>query len=93
MQAFEKSETLAEPGWRLSPEEMRRYRQDGLVRPDLSFAPSELAEVQTLLDVTLAATEGRRPESIVCPPHRSDERPVTQPRERLAAALHLAPAS
>ncbi len=67
MQAFEQSETPINPGWRLSPDEMRIYRQDGLVRPDLAFAPNELADIQALLDATLAATEGRRPESIVCP--------------------------
>ena len=46
---------------------MQTYRQDGLVRPGLAFTENELADIQTLLDVTLTATEGRRPESIVCP--------------------------
>ncbi|MGI9505594.1 MAG: phytanoyl-CoA dioxygenase family protein, partial [Geminicoccaceae bacterium] len=49
------------------PEEMELYRRDGLVRPDLAFAPDELKGIRTLLDATLAATAGRRPESIVCP--------------------------
>lgn len=63
MQSFEQGYS----GWRLSPEEMRIYRQDGLVRPDLAFSSDELADIQTLLDKTLAATTDRRPESIVCP--------------------------
>ncbi len=67
MQAFELSKTTVDPGWLLSREEMRTYRQDGLVRPDLAFAPSELTDIRMLLDETLAATEGLRPESIVCP--------------------------
>ena len=67
MLAFEQSETSIDPGWRLSASEMHAYRRDGLVRPDLAFAPNELADIRTLLDATLAATKGVRPESIVCP--------------------------
>ncbi len=67
MQAFEQSEKSENPGWRLSTEEMRTYRRDGLTRPDLAFAPNELSNIRSLLDATLAATTDKRPESIVCP--------------------------
>ena len=67
MQAIEPGKTGIEPGWRLSPEEMRTYRQDGLVRPDLAFAPEALSDIRKLLNATLAEATDRRPESIVCP--------------------------
>lgn len=53
--------------WRLSPEEMQTYRKDGLVRPSLALLEHEMAELGELLDATLNATQGQRPESIVCP--------------------------
>jgi len=67
MAGFEKIETSIDPNWRLSKAEMQTYRRDGLVRPHLAFASKELSHIRKLLDATLAATEGRRPESIVCP--------------------------
>jgi hypothetical protein len=67
MAAFEQIETSIDPGWRLSSADMRTYREEGLVRPALAFSPSELSDLRTLLDATLAATTDKRPESIVCP--------------------------
>ena len=67
MQAFEQFGTTIDPSWRLSKADMQTYRQEGLARPDLAFAPNELSDIRTLLDATLSATEGLRPESIVCP--------------------------
>lgn len=67
MRALTQSEPQTEPAWRLSRQEMHTYRQDGLVRPDLTFARAELKALRAVLDATLAATTGQRPESIVCP--------------------------
>jgi len=67
MRAFEQNETTVNPNWRLSTAEMQTYRQEGLVRPDLAFAPNELFDIRALLDATLAVTTDKRPESIVCP--------------------------
>lgn len=52
---------------RLSPEEMQTYRQDGLVRPAHGLGTAEVAGLRELLEETLAATPGQRPESLVCP--------------------------
>lgn len=52
---------------RLSPEEMQTYRQDGLVRPAHGLGTAEVARLRELLEETLAATPGQRPESLVCP--------------------------
>lgn len=51
----------------LSSAEMQVYRRDGLVRPSFRLDPNTLAETRTLLDATLDATPGQRPESLVCP--------------------------
>lgn len=53
--------------WRLTPDELRRYAEEGLVRPALRLDAEALARLRHLLDATLAALPGRRPESIVCP--------------------------
>ena len=53
--------------WHLSAEEMRTYREDGLVRPKLKLGDALVAEMRDLLDKTLSATAGQRPESLVCP--------------------------
>ena len=53
--------------WRLTPDELRRYADEGLVRPALRLDAEALARLHDLLDATLAALPGRRPESIVCP--------------------------
>jgi len=55
------------PRWRLRPEELREYREAGLVRPALRLPAAELAGLRELLEETLAATPGQRPESLVCP--------------------------
>lgn len=57
----------AQAAWRLTPEELRTYREDGLVRPALRLDPDVLDGLRALLEETLAATPGRRPESLVCP--------------------------
>jgi len=67
MVAFEQIDTSIDSRWRLSSAEMQTYREEGLVRPALAFSPTELSAMRTLLDATLVATEGQRPESIVCP--------------------------
>jgi hypothetical protein len=67
MRAFEQDGITVDPSWRLSAADMRTYRRDGLVRPELAFARSELSDIRALLDATLAATTDKRPESIVCP--------------------------
>jgi len=54
-------------GWRLSDEELRTYRADGLVRPGVRLDTATLATLRTLLEETLSATPGQRPESLVCP--------------------------
>jgi len=51
----------------LSAAEMHDYRRDGLVRPNFRLDPETLARTRTLLDATLDATPGQRPESLVCP--------------------------
>lgn len=53
--------------WHLSAEEMRTYREEGLVRPRLKLEDALVAELRDLLDETLSATAGQRPESLVCP--------------------------
>jgi ectoine hydroxylase-related dioxygenase (phytanoyl-CoA dioxygenase family) len=51
----------------LSPSELQEYRRDGLVRPAFGLDSNTLAEMRALLDETLDATPGQRPESLVCP--------------------------
>ena len=51
----------------LSPDELREYRDNGLVRPAFRLGEPALSELRGLLDETLAATPGQRPESLVCP--------------------------
>ena len=46
---------------------MRTYREQGLVRPKLKLDETLVAEMRDLLDKTLSATSGQRPESLVCP--------------------------
>lgn len=53
--------------WRLSPAELQAYREAGLVRPAIRLDQATVAGLRNLLDETLAATPGRRPESLVCP--------------------------
>lgn len=53
--------------WRLQPEELNEYHADGLVRPALRLGAATVASMRGLLDETLVATPGQRPESIVCP--------------------------
>lgn len=52
---------------RLSPDELRLYREDGLVRPDFRLDGRAVRGLNDLLDETLEATPGQRPESLVCP--------------------------
>jgi hypothetical protein len=51
----------------LSPSELSEYRRDGLVRPAFRFDTATLTGLQSLLEETLDATPGQRPESLVCP--------------------------
>ena len=51
----------------LSGDELAAYREHGLVRPTLRLEPDALAGVRRLLEATLEATPGQRPESLVCP--------------------------
>ena len=55
------------PLWSLSSNELREYREQGLVRPSLNLGEETLSELNGLLAETLAATPGQRPESLVCP--------------------------
>jgi len=57
----------SESVWRLSEVELRDYRRDGLVRPAARLDPVTLAGLRALLDDTLSATPGQRPETLVCP--------------------------
>lgn len=51
----------------LAPDERRAYRERGLVRPAFRLDPSTVVGLRALLDATLDATPGQRPESLVCP--------------------------
>ena len=51
----------------LSGDELDAYREHGLVRPTLRLDPDALVGVRRLLEQTLEATPGQRPESLVCP--------------------------
>jgi len=53
--------------WRLTPAELRSYGEAGLVRPALRFDDATVAGLRDLLEETLAATAGQRPESVLCP--------------------------
>ena len=53
--------------WRLSETQLASYRADGLVRPRLRLDDAAVETMRDLLDRTLQATPGRRPESLVCP--------------------------
>ena len=59
--------TGAPPSWSLSDDDRREYREEGLVRPALNLGEATLSAMRDLLDETLAATQGQRPESLVCP--------------------------
>lgn len=53
--------------WRLTSREKQIYRDAGLVRPTLQLDDSIVSEMRALLEETLSATQGQRPESLVCP--------------------------
>lgn len=52
---------------RLTPDELQTYRRDGLVKPAFRLSSEVLADLRELLEATLVATPGQRPESLVCP--------------------------
>ena len=63
-------ETTAQGGTRapaLAPEDLGVYRERGLVRPSFRLDGATVAGLRALLDETLEATPGQRPESLVCP--------------------------
>jgi len=51
----------------LSAAELDEYAQSGLVKPDLRLPAEDVAQMRELLDRTLDATPGQRPEALVCP--------------------------
>jgi len=51
----------------LTAAELVEYRLNGLVRPAMRFDEAAVSEMRELLDLTLIATAGQRPESLVCP--------------------------
>ena len=55
------------PAGQLSTVERRIYREQGLVRPAACLDESTVSMMRELLEETLAATPGTRPESLVCP--------------------------
>ncbi|MCP4381810.1 MAG: phytanoyl-CoA dioxygenase family protein [Hyphomicrobiales bacterium] len=56
-----------EDGRILSATEREAYATDGLVKPTLRLSPETVAAMRTLLEDTLEATPGQRPETLVCP--------------------------
>lgn len=53
--------------YRLSADELSTYHTEGLVKPAYRLPADVLADLQGLLEETLDATPGQRPESLVCP--------------------------
>lgn len=51
----------------LAPDELGAYRERGLVRPAFRLESAAIAGLRALLEATLGATPGQRPESLVCP--------------------------
>ncbi|MEO1018386.1 MAG: phytanoyl-CoA dioxygenase family protein [Pseudomonadota bacterium] len=54
-------------GYRLNAAERVVYAEEGLVKPDYRLGAGELSELRDLTELTLDATPGQRPESILCP--------------------------